>query len=93
MISLAVGDGRTMFAPPRRVERGLSSDRAQTKFWSFQMNIEEEFRFDVRIRERMLKKGNVGREELERRLAALPDKAEQAEIIELDPPGVNSQDG
>lgn len=56
------------------------------------MNIEEEFRFDVRIRERMLKKGNVGREELERRLAALPDKAEQSEIIELDPPGVNSQD-
>jgi hypothetical protein len=56
------------------------------------MNIEEEFRFDVRIRERMLKKGAVGREELDRRLTSLPDMAEQAEIIELDPPGVSSNE-
>ncbi len=55
------------------------------------MNIEEEFRFDVRIQERMVKKGAVQKEELEQRLAALRDVAEQSEIIELDPPGVGAQ--
>jgi hypothetical protein len=56
------------------------------------MNIEEEFRFDVRIQERMLKKGAVQKEELDQRLAALKDVADQSEIIELDPPGVTSSD-
>jgi hypothetical protein len=82
-----------MFAALQRVTRApYVFGSREHQVVEFQMNIEEEFRFDVRIRERMLKKGNVGREELERRLAALPDKAEQSEIIELDPPGVNSQD-
>lgn len=54
------------------------------------MNIEEEFRFDVRIQERMVNKGLVKKDELEKRLAALADLAEQAEIIELDPPGLTS---
>lgn len=54
------------------------------------MNIEEQFRFDVRIQERMVNKGLVKKDELEKRLAALPDLAEQAETIALDPPGVTS---
>ena len=57
------------------------------------MNIEEEFRFDVRIQERMLKKGAISQEELQKRLASLGDVAEQSEIIELDPPGVPAQSG
>ena len=55
------------------------------------MNIEEEFRFDVRIQERMLKKGAIAEDELKQRLAALADVADQSEIIELDPPGVTPQ--
>jgi len=54
------------------------------------MNIDEDFRFDVRIQERMLKKGAILEDELKQRLSALKDVADQMEIIELDPPGVTS---
>lgn len=64
-----------------------------TRLLENQMNIDEEFRFDVRIQERMLKKGAVLKDELDQRLAALKDLADQSEIIELDPPGVTSSEG
>ena len=52
------------------------------------MNIEEEFRFDVRIQERMLKKGLVTESELEQRLSGLKDVEEEAEALELQQPGL-----
>lgn len=52
------------------------------------MNIDEEFRFDVRIQERMVKKGLVTKEELEKRLATLKDIESESEAINLDQPGL-----
>ncbi len=52
------------------------------------MNIEEEFRFDVRIQERMLKKGLVSEEELEQRLSGLKDVESESEELELEQPGL-----
>jgi len=52
------------------------------------MNIDEDFRFDVRIQERMVKKGLVTKEELEKRLSDLKDVEEQAEVLELPQPGL-----
>ncbi len=50
--------------------------------------IEDEFQFDVRIQERLLKKGVIKKEELEQRLAALEDKEDESEPLELDQPGL-----
>lgn len=52
------------------------------------MNIDEDFRFDVRIQERMVKKGLVTKEELDKRLSNLKDVEEQAEALELQQPGL-----
>lgn len=52
------------------------------------MNIDEEFRFDVRIQQRMLDKGLVSKEELDQRLAALADAESSSEALELDQPGL-----
>ncbi len=52
------------------------------------MNIEEDFRFDTRIRDRMLKRGEVKKEELETRLQGLPDREEEAVAVELEQPAV-----
>jgi len=50
------------------------------------MTIEENFRFDTRIQQRMLKKGDVSPEELEQRLAALPDREGDATVVDLTQP-------
>lgn len=52
------------------------------------MNIDEEFRFDVRIQERMVKKGLVTPEELEKRLASLKDIESESEHLDLEQPGL-----
>lgn len=52
------------------------------------MNIDEEFRFDVRIQDRMVKKGLVTKEELEQRLAHLKDSEGEAEVLPLEQPGL-----
>ena len=57
------------------------------------MTIEENFRFDTRIQQRMLKKGEVSPEELEQRLAALPDReTEAAEIDLVQPASISDED-
>jgi len=50
------------------------------------MTIEEDFRFDTRIQQRMVKKGDVSAEELEKRLAALPDREGDAAVLDLAQP-------
>lgn len=52
------------------------------------MSIEEEFRFDVRIQERMLNKGLVKQEELEQRLGALKDLVDDTDVLDLEQPGL-----
>lgn len=52
------------------------------------MNIDEEFRFDVRIQERMVKKGLVTKEELEKRLETLRDIESESEALDLEQPGL-----
>jgi hypothetical protein len=56
------------------------------------MTIEEEFRFDTRIRERMLKKGLIAEPEVAQRLEALSDLSEQTETVELEQPGLAPRD-
>jgi len=50
------------------------------------MTIEDDFRFDTRIQQRMLKKGEVSAEELDKRLAALPDREADALVLDLAQP-------
>lgn len=50
------------------------------------MTIEEDFRFDTRIQQRMLKKGEVSADELEKRLAALPDREGDSLVLDLAQP-------
>lgn len=57
------------------------------------MNIEEDFIYDVRIRDRMLAKGELKKEQVEERLAALQDVENQAELVELPQPAVGSAGG
>lgn len=54
--------------------------------------IEDNFKFDSRIRQRMLDKGHVKPDELEARLAQLPDLESQAQLIDIDPPNVIKSD-
>lgn len=54
------------------------------------MNMEEEFRFDVRIQERMVQKGLVKQEELNARLSALKDLEADSEALDLPQPGLTS---
>lgn len=48
--------------------------------------MEDEFLYDVRIRERLLEKGNLTAEAIEKREAALADLEAQAETIALEQP-------
>lgn len=57
------------------------------------MTIEEEFRFDVRIQERLLKKGLVSEDELKQRLDSLKDVEGESEILDLQQPGLAPLDG
>jgi hypothetical protein len=52
------------------------------------MSIEEDFRFDVRIQERMLQKGLVKEDELKTRLDSLVDVEGQSEPLDLQQPGL-----
>ena len=56
------------------------------------MSIEEEFRFDVRIQERMVKKGLVEKDELQKRLEALKDLEGDSEFLDLEQPGLSRLD-
>lgn len=52
------------------------------------MNTDEDFRFDVRVQERMLQKGLVKEEELKARLEALKDVESESEPLDLQQPGL-----
>ncbi len=54
------------------------------------MNIDEDFRFDVRIQERMVQKGLVQKEELAARLSALTDLEGESEALDLPQPGLSA---
>lgn len=54
------------------------------------MTIAEDFIYDVRIRDRMIAKGELKKEQVEERLAALQDVESQAELVELPQPAVGS---
>ena len=56
------------------------------------MNIEDEFRFDVRIQQRLVKKGLVTEEELKARLEALSDLEDESEVLDLEQPGLVPQE-
>jgi hypothetical protein len=51
------------------------------------------FKFDVRVRERMLKSGRLASDELATQLASLPDLDENAVALELEQPALGRTDG
>jgi hypothetical protein len=53
----------------------------------------EIFKFDVRVRERLLKSGRLKSEELEQQLASLVDVEENSVPLELDQPALGRTDG
>ena len=55
--------------------------------------MEDSFRYDVRVRERLLKKGLLKPEEVEKHLAALTDLESQSEPVSVEQPGVSHGDG
>lgn len=50
------------------------------------MSEENSFRYDVRVRENLLKKGLLTEEELQNHLSALPDVESEAEPLGLEQP-------
>jgi hypothetical protein len=57
------------------------------------MTIEENFRFDTRIQQRMLKKGDVTQQELDQRLSALPDREGDSTVLDLvQPASISDED-
>lgn len=50
------------------------------------------FKFDVRIRERLLKRGAVDAKEVEKHLKELPDAASNAEILDLSQPALTGDE-
>ena len=53
-------------------------------------SMEESFLYDVRIRERLLKKGQLKPEAVQKHLDALVDVESQSEPVSLDQPAVSS---
>jgi hypothetical protein len=51
------------------------------------------FKFDVRVRERLLKSGRLTLEELGKQIEGLPDIEELAVNLELDQPALGRSDG
>lgn len=47
------------------------------------MTIEDDFRFDTRIQKRLLDKGEIRQDELDKRLAGLPDREGDAIVLDL----------
>jgi hypothetical protein len=57
------------------------------------MTIEENFRFDTRIQTRMLRKGEISQQEVDQRLAALPDREGDATVVDLaQPASISDED-
>ena len=50
--------------------------------------MDEDFRFDIRIRDRMVQAGNITKEEVEARLAALKDVEPESELVDLEQPAL-----
>jgi hypothetical protein len=50
--------------------------------------MDEDFRFDIRIRDRMVEAGNITKEQVEARLSALKDVEPESELVELEQPGL-----
>ena len=50
--------------------------------------MDEDFRFDIRIRDRMIQAGNVTQEEVNARLSSLKDVEPESELIELEQPAL-----
>ena len=56
------------------------------------MKSSELFKFDVRVRERMLKKGLISDKELATHLESLTDRATACDDVRLDQPGLGRHD-
>jgi hypothetical protein len=50
--------------------------------------MDEDFRFDIRIRDRMVAAGNITKEEVEARLSSLKDVEPESELVELEQPAL-----
>jgi len=55
------------------------------------MSDRELFMYDVRVRDRFLSEGAITKADVERRLAALPDLAEQCEEVDLEQPALSTE--
>ena len=55
------------------------------------MSDRELFMYDVRVRDRFLSEGAITKADVERRLAALPDLAEQCEDVDLEQPALSTE--
>jgi len=55
------------------------------------MSDRELFMYDVRVRDRFLSEGALTKADVERRLAALPDLAEQCEEVDLEQPALSTE--
>ncbi len=56
------------------------------------MKHSELFRYDVRVRERMLKKGLIADKDLGKHLEALPDRESVCDRVTLDQPAIGRHD-
>jgi hypothetical protein len=52
--------------------------------------MEDSFRYDVRVRDRLLKKGLLKQDEVDKHLAALADVEAQSEPVSIEQPAVSS---
>lgn len=55
------------------------------------MSDRELFMYDVRVRDRFLSEGAITKADVDRRLAALPDLAEQCEEVDLEQPALSTE--
>lgn len=55
------------------------------------MSDRELFMYDVRVRDRFLSEGAITKADIDRRLAALPDLADQCEEVDLEQPALSTE--
>ena len=55
------------------------------------MSDRELFMYDVRVRDRFLSEGSISKADVDRRLAALPDLADQCEEVDLEQPALSTE--
>src|SRR5687768_2903410 len=55
------------------------------------MSDRELFMYDVRVRDRFLTEGAITKADVDRRLAALPDLADQCEEVDLEQPALSTE--